>query len=84
MRFPLAVNPAMAQRLFEGFGVGDGFLAGVLFENAQPDAFRPGMVFRQPAAEIFCGPEMQCWQGAVGHSAIIRSAFVVFQFRVVA
>jgi hypothetical protein len=52
MRLRLAVNPAEAQCLIQGFGMSDGFRAGIFFEKAQPDAIRVGMVFLQPASEF--------------------------------
>ena len=51
MRLLLAINPAVAQRLIQGFGVGDRFLAGVFFEDAQANAIRADMVFLQPDSE---------------------------------
>ena len=42
MRLRLAVNPAEAQCLIQGFGRSDGFRAGIFFEKAQPDPGRHG------------------------------------------
>ena len=52
MRQLLTVYPAITQRLVEGFGLGDGFFARILFEDAKPDAIRDRMIYFQPASEF--------------------------------
>jgi hypothetical protein len=52
MRLFLAVNPSIAQGLSQSFGIADGFLAGILFEDAQPDTVRVRVVFLQPTAKF--------------------------------
>jgi hypothetical protein len=47
----LAINPAIAERLIQGLSVGDGLLAGILFENAQPNTIRGSMILLQPVSE---------------------------------
>jgi hypothetical protein len=52
MRLFLAVNPSIAQGLIQSFGIADRFLARTLFEDAQPDTVRVGVVFLQPTAKF--------------------------------
>ena len=47
----LAINPAIAERLIQGFSVSDRFFARILFENAQPNTVRGNMIFFQPVSE---------------------------------
>src|SRR5690606_39990055 len=46
----LSVDPAEAERLFDGVDVGDGHLAGVLLVEGEPDCRPIAMVAFQPAA----------------------------------
>ena len=62
MRLLLTVYPAIAQGLVEGFGVGDGFFARILFEDAKPDAIRVSMIYFQPTLEFRRGFESQGFQ----------------------
>src|SRR6185295_20311970 len=48
VRLLLAVDPAVAERGFEGFGVGYGWDVGVLLCQLEPDAGRLGVVLGEP------------------------------------
>ena len=48
----LAVDPSMAERFIERFGVGDGGFSRVLLENTQPNPIGLAMIRRQPLTKV--------------------------------